>query len=230
VTARAGLAACSLAAVLLGVAGCGGGKPAPSAGASQEPPAPGVPAEAQAQLQGGEPEPEPLGRTAVTLYFPSAAGDGLVEESREIFATPRPEDRAKQILSDLISGPSTDDALAALPPGTRLRQVYVLEDGTAYADFSSELLAGTGGGSDDEIQSVYAIVNSIALNVPGILRVGILIEGRPCETLGGHVDLRRPLRADPTLIEDVPTEDAPPGTELPPVEPPATGGPKPIEV
>jgi len=219
VTTRGALAVLAAASALSALAGCGGGGAGRNA-ASGGPPPPGLPAEAEQEPAGSE--PTPLGHVAVTIYLPSATGEGLASEDREILATPRPEDQAKQILSDLISGPTTDAALPALPPGTRLRQVYVLGDGTAYVDFSMELMGASWGGSDDEIQTVYAIVNSVALNVPGIVRVGILVEGRPCETLGGHVDLRQPLRADPSLIEEPPIEDAPPGTEpLQDIEPPA---------
>ena len=224
------LATLLTAAALLPLPGCRGGKSEAPAAANETPSAPGIPAEAQPPQEGENGAQAPLDSVTVTIYFPSATGDALVSESREIFATTSPGDRAKQILSDLIAGPTTDDALPALPAGTRLRQVYVLGDGTAYADFSLDLLAASGGGSTDELLSVYAIVDSIAMNVPGIARVGILVEGRPCETLAGHLDLRNPLRPDPTLIEEPPIEDAPPGTEFPPLEaPPESAGGKPIE-
>jgi spore germination protein GerM len=148
--------------------------------------------------------PRALSRMNVTLYFPSSAADGLRGESREIFQTASPVERAKQILSDLIEGPADDQALAALPRGTRVRQVFVLQSGLAYADFSSELRDGLNGGTADELHAVYAIVNSLALNVPEITRVAILIEGEPAETLGGHLDLRKPLGPRPSLeaVED----------------------------
>ncbi len=134
------------------------------------------------------------------LYFASPDGDGLVPEGAEIFATASPVDRAKQILSDLISGPTGRNSLASLPRGTRLRQVYVLDSGVAWADFGSELAGALGGGSAREILAVYSIVDSLALNVPEIQRVGILIDGHPVETLNGHLDLRRPLPPNRGLI------------------------------
>jgi spore germination protein GerM len=136
----------------------------------------------------------------VEVYFPSAEEDGLVAEAREIFATAAPGDRAKQIVADLISGPATDLAVRALPRDTKLRQIYVLDDGVAYIDFSAELRDGLGGGSSGELLAVYSIVDSVALNVSEIRRVGILINSKPVETLNGHVDLRRPLRPDISLI------------------------------
>lgn len=215
---RALVVLCAAAAILTAASCGGGGRPAAAPAPPPATPAPSP--QAPDEEKAAPPEP-PLERTAVTLYFPSATGDGLAPEPREIFKTKTPSDRAKQILSDLISGPTTDGALAALPSGTRLRQVYVLDDGTAYADFSADLLSASAGGSDDEIRTVYSVVDSLALNVPEIRHVGILVEGRPCETLSGHVDLRYPLAADRSLIEGAPPGPAP-GEEPPPAGPPGT--------
>jgi spore germination protein GerM len=143
----------------------------------------------------------PLPSVVVTLYFPSSGAGTLVGENREIFETASAVDRAKQILSEVISGPTSESAIASVPSGTRLRQVYVLEDGVAYADFSSELAGGIEGGSADEILAVYSIVDSLALNIPEIQRVAILIDGRQRATLAGHIDLRRPLAPDKSLLE-----------------------------
>jgi spore germination protein GerM len=140
----------------------------------------------------------PLAKSTVTLYFPSAERDGLAAETREIVDTARPADRGTQILAALLEGPKTEGALPAFPPGTVLRQLWVRNDGNAYADFSEELARGTGGGSADEILTVYAIVDSLTSNVPAIRRVGILIAGRERDTFG-HLDLRRPLPADLSL-------------------------------
>jgi hypothetical protein len=56
------------------------------------------------------------------------------------------------------------------------------------------------GGSAEEIYTVYAIVNSVALNIPEIRRVGILVEGQPVETLNGHLDLRHPLPPNLSIV------------------------------
>lgn len=131
----------------------------------------------------------------VKLYFPSSENEALVVEEREIFETASPGDRAKQILSELLDGPKGSSAVAAVPSGTTLKQVYVLADGTAYANFSSSLSAGIDG-SSDEILAIYSIVDSLALNVPEIKRVAILVDGRGKGTLAGHIDIRRPFRPD----------------------------------
>ncbi len=143
---------------------------------------------------------KPLRTATVEIYFPSALSDGLVGEFRQIFDTVTPGDRAKQIIADLISGPTSDDCLRAVSPSTRLRQVYVLSDGTAYLDFSSALTEGVGGGSMTELLTVYSIVDSVAFGVREVRRVGILVNGRPLETMNGHLDLSRPLKPNSRLI------------------------------
>ena len=143
---------------------------------------------------------DPLRTATVEIYFPSARKDGLLGEFRQIFDTATPGDRAKQIIADLISGPTSGACLRAVSPSTRLRQVYVLSDGTAYVDFSSELTEGFGGGSMRELLTVYAIVDSVALGIREVHRVAILVNGRPLETMNGHLDLRRPLKPNPRLI------------------------------
>lgn len=191
-----------VAILALCLAGCGGGND------TAPPPSPVEPAKTET------PEAEaPIAKRPVTIYFPSATAEALVGEPREIFETSSAGDRAKQIVGDLISGPTGTEGLPALPPGTTLRQLYVLDDGVAYADFSSELVSGFPGGSASELLAVYALVNSIGLNVPEIRRVGVLVEGRPLETLAGHLDLRRPLAPDRSLL--------PVPAEAPPAAPPS---------
>ena len=186
---------------------CGRTDRTPPAQAPEPPPnAASVPADAAADAAAAPQDPAPLAKAIVTLYFPSAAGDTLVVETREIVETKLPADRGAQIVAALIDGPQTDGALPALPEGTMLRRLWVENDGNAYADFSEELATGATGGSADEILTVYAIVDSLTTNVPEIRRVGILVAGRERETLG-HLDLRRPLPPDLSLAPPAaPTE------------------------
>jgi spore germination protein GerM len=135
----------------------------------------------------------------VTVYFPGPDGRDLVGETRGILPTPLPGDRAKQIVQELIAGPQ-GGAERAIPEGTTLHQVYVESDGTAWVDLSSAFKSGIGGGSADELLQVYAVVDSIGLNVPGITKVGLIVDGRPLETLNGHLDLRRPLAPRRDLV------------------------------
>jgi len=189
--------AAALALVLL--AGCSG---APDSDRGAEPAsgaAPGGTAPSP-EASAAEGESGSLATATITLYFPAADRDALVAETRAIVATSGPAERGTQILAGLLEGPTVEGAARAVPEGTTLRQLWVREDGTAYADFSDELARGQAGGSSDEILSVYAIVDSLTMNVPSIRRVGILVAGRERETLAGHLDIRLPLPPDRSLL------------------------------
>lgn len=176
--------------VIASLPACGGHDKATTGAVAASPPA-----------EAASPQPQddtPLVKSTVRLFFPSAGGDTLAVETREIVDTKRPADRGAQILAALIEGPQGDGALPAVPPGTMLRSLWVRDDGNAYADFSEEFLAAASAGSADEILTIYAIVDSLTENVPEIRRVGILVAGRERQTFG-HLDLSRPLLPDLTL-------------------------------
>ena len=58
------------------------------------------------------------------------------------------------------------------------------------------------GGSMTELLTVHAIVNAVTANLPAVQRVQILVDGREVDTLAGHVDVRRPLGRDTSLVRD----------------------------
>ncbi|MEO1083984.1 MAG: GerMN domain-containing protein [Acidobacteriota bacterium] len=55
-------------------------------------------------------------------------------------------------------------------------------------------------GSKQELLTVYSVVNTVVLGSETVERVVLLIDGKQPSTLGGHVDLTRPLRPDPSWI------------------------------
>jgi hypothetical protein len=134
----------------------------------------------------------------VSLFFPSKVRDGLLEaETRKIYSSDQLTIEAKQIIAELIAG-SREGRDAALPPETRLREVFITE-GLAIVDLTKEASSNHPGGLTQEITSIYAVVNSLTENLSGVERVQILIEGMEAETLAGHVDLTRPFLRDLSL-------------------------------
>ena len=189
---RAATVVCLLAASLLAGCACGGrqGGEAPVT-------------EAPAAPEGTLPE---LAHLDVVLLFPSEDGASLVPETRSIVKTAEPATLAKQVLAELVTGPQEPGKVRALPESTVLRQVYLTPDGTAFADFGPELRAGLSGGSAAELMAVYAVVDSLAWNVPGVRKVAILVDGQPVDTLNGHLDLTRPLPPRKDLVRgDIPS-------------------------
>jgi len=72
---------------------------------------------------------------SVTLYFAGRDADRIVTETREIPVREGIENEAKAVLAALLTGPEDDEAVSAIPAGTRILQVFWVEDtGTIYLD------------------------------------------------------------------------------------------------
>ena len=129
------------------------------------------------------------------LFFVAEDGMALVEHEQqvEIEAADDSLTRAHVILEhQLGAAPSPLDS--PFPEGTALRAVYLTPGGDAFVDLNREVTREHGGGSLDELFTVYALVNSLTTNMPEVSAVQILIEGQEVDTLAGHIDLRRPLQ------------------------------------
>lgn len=134
----------------------------------------------------------------VTIFFLSENDNLLHPEEREIQQGTLNEE-ARAVVEEIIRG-SRSGLLNTVPETTRLRQVFVTSDGTAYVDLSRQILEASYYGSSGEMAAVYSIVNSLTYNFKGIKRVSLLVEGNERETLGGHIDLSRPFKPDYSLV------------------------------
>ena len=129
----------------------------------------------------------------VVLFFPSEQDGLLHREEREIIPEASVSLQAKRIISELLSG-SRLGFLSPIPPGTRLRELYITEEGVAYVDFSREIKDKHLSGSSAEMSTIYSIVNSLAYNLESIKKVFILVDGGEKKTLSGHIDLTSPFQ------------------------------------
>ncbi|MBK8165677.1 MAG: GerMN domain-containing protein [bacterium] len=131
---------------------------------------------------------------AVVLEFPRRSGDGWVVEERRLAAAGQPADDLLAVMVALCEGPRTGRAVSALPRGTRALAAFLdPARGVAVVDFSGEILYGHPGGSAAETATLGTILRTLASNFPQVTSCTILVDGRQPVTLGGHVDLSRPL-------------------------------------
>ena len=138
-------------------------------------------------------------RINVRLYFEAPDRDGLLPEEREVAFSSDLARQLRTVVEELAKG-STTGLLATLPAGTRVLEVFVQARGVAYVDLSSEAASGLPGGSKAELLTVYSVVNTIVTNFPAVSRVRIVVDDQPVASLGGHVDVSRPLPPDMTLV------------------------------
>ena len=143
--------------------------------------------------------PQEVPRIAATLFYASADGRALVPVRQEVAFAESLAPQGREILTAQLQG-APPPYISVIPEGTMLRAFYVTERGDAFVDLSFEAASGHLGGSSTELLAVYAIVHAVTANLTAIQRVQILIDGREADTLAGHVDLRRPLQPDVSLV------------------------------
>ena len=134
------------------------------------------------------------------LYYVAEDGARLAAVERDVPYGDTTVDQAKQIIDAQIA-PVSEPLISAVPPGTRLRALFVTEKGEAYVDLSREVSAAHQGGSVDELLTVYTLVDALTSNLPAVTAVQLLVDGREVETLAGHVDLRRPLTKNLSWVQ-----------------------------
>lgn len=134
----------------------------------------------------------------VHLYFADAKRPFLIAEARVMVNPGDSLVLGRQLVSELIKGPAGGN-LATIPAGTQLRSFFLLGDGTAVVDFSTDLRENHPGSCRLEQLTLFSVVNSLILNVSEIDRVKILIGGAEAQTLTGHLPLEFPLTADMLL-------------------------------
>lgn len=134
-----------------------------------------------------------------TLFYGTEDGQSLVGVRREVPLAEGRIEQGRQILM-LALTPAPAGYVSMIPRGTTLRAFYVTDRGEAFVDLSQQASSGHPGGSHAELLTVSAIVNDVTANLPAVQRVQILVEGQQVDTLAGHVDLRRPLMRDTSLV------------------------------
>jgi spore germination protein GerM len=147
------------------------------------------------------PPPAETAHITATLYYGSSDGRALVPVRRDVPAATSAVDQGRQILAVQFQD-APQPYLQVVPKGTKLRSFYVTDRGDAFVDLSGDVVSAHPGGSLTELLTVYAIVNSVTANLPAVQRVQLLVEGKEVDTIAGHVDVRRPLEKDATLVRE----------------------------
>ena len=134
------------------------------------------------------------------LYYVSMDGTKLTGVDREVPYVDGAAAQAQQIISAQLL-PAPAPLVSAIPAGTTLRALFLEDKGAAYVDLSKDASVAHTGGSQDEMLTVYSIVNALTANLPAITSVQLLIDGKEVDTLAGHIDLRKPLQKNLGIVE-----------------------------
>ena len=161
----------------------------------------GTPATTRAAAAPATTAPLAAGRKIkARLYYVTGDGMRLQAVERDVPFRDGTVEQANEIINAQIA-PVPEPFLSAIPPGTKLRALFVTERGDAYVDLSREVSTLHQGGSLNELLTVYTIVNALTANLPAVKTVQVLVAGKDLDTLAGHVDLRRPLGENLGLVQ-----------------------------
>ena len=164
---------------------------------------PARPSPAEEAPAASEPStPKETAHITATLFFGAPDGQTLVPVRRDVALADTVVEQGRRILNAQLSEVPQPPNVSVIPIGTTLRAFYVTDRGDAFVDLSSDVITGHPGGSLNELLTVYAIVDAVTANLPAARRVQILVDGKEADTIAGHVDLRRPLVRDDSLVRE----------------------------
>ena len=147
-------------------------------------------------------DPKETAHITATLFFGSPDGQSLVSVRRDVPLASSVVEQGRQILAAQLTAEPPASHVGVIPAGTTVRAFYVTDRGDAFVDLSPDIMRGHPGGSLNELLTVYAIVNAVTANLPAARRVQILVDGKEADTIAGHVDLRRPLTRNDSLVRE----------------------------
>jgi hypothetical protein len=125
----------------------------------------------------------------VTLYVADDAAGMLRARTAQIPLPGGRQQRAEELLRTLLRIYQQPGAAHPLAPSADIRSIYLVDPGAAVIDLNAAFADQHRSGILSEQLTVNSLVETLAVNVPGIQRVNILVEGKTRETLAGHADL-----------------------------------------
>ena len=125
----------------------------------------------------------------VTLYVANDAAGVLIARSAQIPLPGGRQQRAEELLRALLRIYQQPGAAHPMVPAADIRSIYLVDPGAAVIDLNGAFADQHRSGVLPEQLTVNSLVETLAINVPGIQRVNILVEGKSRYTLAGHADL-----------------------------------------
>jgi hypothetical protein len=125
----------------------------------------------------------------VTLYVAYDDAGALRAQAAGIPLPSARQQRAEELLRALLGIYLGKDSPHPLAPGSEVRAVYLVDPGLAVIDLNAAFSNGHRSGILEEELTVASLIQTLTANIPGILRVKILVDGHDRETLAGHADL-----------------------------------------
>ncbi len=140
---------------------------------------------------------------SITLYFSNEEGDGLVKEVQEIHYSSNIS-LEKLVMEQLLKGPQGKKGRAAIPDGTKLVGVSVL-DGVCFVNLSEGFLNQNYEVAEQVV--IYSITNSLA-ELPDVNKVQISVNGDSNIIYREKMDLSVMYERNLDFMDSKPTKEA----------------------
>jgi hypothetical protein len=127
----------------------------------------------------------------IRIYYP--VNGRLQMEERKAQRKTIQMTAAEAVIIEFLKGP-VNAGVSGVPKDTSLIGLYRGDDGMLYVDLSDEFRRNFRGDAAAEFLLLKGFYESLISNVPDMVDVKILIEGREMESLGGHIYLSYPLK------------------------------------
>jgi len=99
------------------------------------------------------------------------------------------QQKAEELLRALLSIYLDKTSPHALGEGSEIRAIFLVDPGMAVIDLNSAFADTHRSGVLVEELTVASLIHTISANLPGIVKVKILVDGNERDTLAGHADL-----------------------------------------
>ena len=134
--------------------------------------------------------------TELTLYFAAEDGQSLVSETQEVYYYTSNVSMEKLVVEQLLEGPESDNAQSAIPEGTSLVSVSVM-DGVCIVNLDDSFLSYNYEISAEVV--IYSIVNSLT-ELSTVDKVQISVNGSTDVSYRQELSLTEYYSANPDLI------------------------------
>ena len=134
--------------------------------------------------------PPVTGPTEKVVLYVAQDDDGTLRAQPAQIPMPSGrQQRAEELARALISLYLEKNSPHVIGAGTEVRSVFLVDPGVAVIDMNGAFADSHRSGVLVEELTVASLIHTITANIPNIVRVKILIDGKERETLAGHADL-----------------------------------------
>jgi len=143
-----------------------------------------------APVNAGSLAPPVAGPTERVTLFVAHDEDGTLRAESALIPMPSGrQQRAEEVLQALVARYQGKSSPHALGPGSEVRSVFLVDPGAAVIDLNAAFADTHRSGVLVEELMITSLIQTIAANTPGILKVKVLVDGKERDTLAGHADL-----------------------------------------